>query len=221
MRYFLLLFTLCVVAVLGILGFRASKTTQRGHFRKPPLYIFPDMEWQLKLRPQKDNGFFANGRSSQLPVAGTIPRGEPIQTATGAVYPYEDAPVNTGRIAGTTNFIELNPLPISAGLLKRGQQRFTINCSPCHGQLADGNGITKKLEAMPVVANLHDKRIVEMGDGEIFYVISNGRNNMGAYGPNVTVEDRWAIVAYLRALQLARLGTLEDVPENLRGTLKK
>ena len=145
----------------------------------------------------------------------------PIQTEAGPVYPYEDAPVNTGRITGTTNFVEINPLPITAALLKRGQQRFTINCSPCHGQLADGNGITKKIGAMAVVANLHDERIVEMTDGEIFYVITNGRNLMGVYGANVTVEDRWAIVAYLRALQLSQLGTIDDVPEALRATLKK
>ena len=74
---------------------------------------------------------------------------------------------------------------------------------------------------MAVVANLHDKRIVEMTDGELFYIITNGRNNMGAYGANVTVEDRWAIVAYLRALQLARLGTIDDVPPQLRASLKK
>ena len=80
--------------------------------------------------------------------------------------------MNTGLVAGTTNFVENNPLPVTAELLKRGQQRFTINCSPCHGQLADGNGITKKIGAMAVVANLHDKRIVEMADGELFHVIT-------------------------------------------------
>jgi mono/diheme cytochrome c family protein len=215
MRYFLGILLLGAAVVVGILGFRGS------HFRKPPLYIFPDMEWQLKLRPQKPNGFFANGLSSQPPVPGTIARSSPLQTAEGAVYPYQDAPVNTGFVPGTTNFVELNPLPITAKLLKRGQQRFTINCSPCHGQLGDGNGITKRIGAMPVLANLHDKRIVEMGDGELFYVITNGRNNMGAYGPNVTTEDRWAIVAYLRALQLSQLGTIDDVPQELRATLKK
>jgi mono/diheme cytochrome c family protein len=215
MRYFVAIFVVCVVATLGILGFRGS------HSRKPPLYIFPDMEWQFKLRPQKPNDFFANGRSSQLPVAGTIPRGSPLQTANGLVYPYEDAPVNTGRVPGTTNFVEVNPMRITAGLLKRGQQRFNINCSPCHGQLADGKGITKQIGAMAVVGDLHDKRIVGMGDGELFYVITSGRNNMGAYGPNITVEDRWAIVAYLRALQLARLGTIDDVPQELRANLKK
>ena len=215
MRYFLAIFLVCVGVTVGILGVRGS------HFRKPPLYIFPDMERQLKLRPQKPNPFFTNGISSQLPVAGTIARGAVIQTAAGPVYPYEDSPVNTGRIAGTTNFVELNPLAITAALLKRGQQRFTINCAPCHGQLADGNGITKKLGVMPTVANLHDTRIVELPDGEIFYVITNGRNTMGAYGPNVTVEDRWAIVAYLRALQLSQLGTLDDLPEAERAMLKK
>ncbi len=215
MRYFFLFLLLSIVAVVGVLGFRGT------HFRKPPLYIFPDMEWQLKLRPQKPNGFFANGISSQPQVPGTIARGTPVLTTDGPVYPYVDAPVNTGMASGTTNFVATNPLPITAALLKRGQQRFTINCSPCHGQLGDGNGITKKIGAMAIVANLHDKRIVEMGDGELFYVITNGRNNMGAYGPNVTVGDRWAIVAYLRALQLAQLGSLDDVPPELRATLKK
>jgi mono/diheme cytochrome c family protein len=215
MRYFLAIFALCVAATVGMLGFRGS------HFRKPPLYIFPDMEFQLKLRPQTPNAFFPSGLSSQMPVAGTIPRGAPIQTATGKVYPFEDATVNTGRIAGSTNFVEVNPLPITAALLKRGQQRYTINCSPCHGQLGDGNGITKKIGAMAVVGNLHDKRMVDMPDGELFFVITNGRNLMGAYGPNITVEDRWAVVAYLRALQLSQLGSIDDVPENLRASLKK
>lgn len=215
MRYFLAIFALSVLAVVSVLGFRGT------HFRKPSLYIFPDMEWQFKLRPQKPNGFFPNGRSSQMHVAGTIPRGTPLETAAGPVFPYEDAPVNTGLITGTTNFVEVNPLPITAALLKRGQQRFTINCSPCHGQLADGNGIIKKINAMAVVANLHDKRIVEMGDGELFYVITHGRNLMGPYGPSVTVPDRWAIVAYLRALQLSQLGSVDDLPQELRDTLKK
>jgi len=215
MRYFLAILILATAAVVGVLGFRGT------HFRKPSLYIFPDMEWQLKLRPQKPSGFFANGRTSQLPVPGTIARSAPIATAAGLVYGYQDAPVNTGLITGTTNYIDSNPMPITSALLRRGQQRFTINCSPCHGQLADGNGITKKIGAMAVVANLHDARIVKMTDGELFYVITNGRNLMSGYGPNVTVEDRWAIVAYLRALQFSQLASIDDVPEALRASLKK
>jgi len=215
MRYFLFIFGLSVVVVMLLLGPRGR------HFSKPPLYIFPDMERQLKLRPQKDNTFFTNGISSQLPVPGTIPRSAPIQTANGKIYPFEDSSVNTGFVTGTTNFVENNPMPIRRSMLLRGQQRFQINCSPCHGATAEGTGITKKIGAMAVVANLHDKRIVEMPDGELFYVITNGRNLMGAYGPNVAVEDRWAIIAYLRALQLARLGSMDDVPKDLQGNLKK
>jgi cbb3-type cytochrome c oxidase subunit III len=215
MRYFIAIFVLGVAVVVGILGFRGT------HFRKPPLYIFPDMEFQLKLRPQKENGFFTNGLTSQLLIPGTVSRSTPLQSANGPVYPYEDSPVNTGHITGTTNFIENNPMPITESLLKRGQQRFTINCTPCHGATGEGKGITQKIGAMAVVANLHDKRIVELPDGEIFYVITNGRNLMGSYGANVTVEDRWAIVAYLRALQLSRLGKVDDVPQEMRAALKK
>lgn len=215
MRYFLAIFVVAVAVVVGILGFRGT------HFRKPPLYIFPDMEFQLKLRPQKENGFFTNGLTSQLHIPGTIARSTPLQTANGPVYPYEDSPINTGHITGTTNFVETNPMPITAALLKRGQQRFTINCTPCHGATGEGKGITQKIGAMAVVANLHDKRIVELPDGELFFVITNGRNLMGAYGANVTVEDRWAIIAYLRALQLSRLGSADDLPQELRATLKK
>lgn len=214
MRYFLLIFAVAVVLVMTIAGKRGAMS------RRSPIEVFPDMDRQLKLRPMQPNAFFANGVSSQPHPAGTIARSTPIQTAAGPVMPFEDAPVITGLVKGTTNFVELNPLTLNAALLARGQQRFTINCSPCHGQLGDGNGVTKKY-GMAVVANLHDKRIVTMGDGELFYVISNGRNLMQSYASQVDVQDRWAIVAYVRALQLARLGNLDDVPEPQRATLAK
>ncbi|MGA3284440.1 MAG: cytochrome c [Verrucomicrobiota bacterium] len=211
---FILIFLAGMAVVVGIAGFR-------GHLsRKPPIEIFPDMNRQLKLRPQQPNDFFANGVSSQLPPAGTIARSAPIQTVNGPVYPYEDAPVNTGRITGTTNFVETNLLPITAQLLQRGHERFDIYCAPCHGALGDGNGITKKLGLMPAVANLQDKRIVEMTDGEIFNTVTYGKNLMGAYGPMVPVEDRWAIIAYLRALQLSQLGSVDDLPPTQRAALK-
>jgi mono/diheme cytochrome c family protein len=214
MRYFLLIFLVVVLAGVGIAGKRGSLS------RRSPLYVFPDMRRQLKLRPQEPNAFFANGISSQLPVAGTIPRGKAIETTAGPVYPYELSAVYTGLVPGTTNYLENNPLPVTAELLARGRQRFTIYCSPCHGAEADGKGITQRIGAMAVVANLHDKRIVEMADGEIFSVITNGRNLMGAYGVNVPVEDRWAIISYLRALQLSWLGSTNDVPLELRANLK-
>ncbi len=201
-------------ATVGMLGFQGSL------MRKPPFELFPDMDRQAKLRPQEPNHFFANGISSQLPPAGTIARSAPIQTVNGQVYAFEDSPVNTGKISGTTNFVETNPLSVNEALLQRGRDRFDIYCAPCHGRLGDGNGITKKIGVMPAVANLHDKRIVELADGEIFNTVSNGKGLMGAVGPLLPAQDRWAVIAYLRALQLSWLGTKDDLPPAEQATLK-
>ena len=201
-------------ATVGILGFQGST------MRKPPFELFPDMDRQAKLRPQEPNHFFANGVSSQLPPAGTVARSQPIQTMNGEVYAFEDSPVNTGKISGTTNFVETNPLPVNEALLARGRDRFDIYCAPCHGRLGDGNGITKKIGVMAAVANLHDKRIVELTDGEIFDTITHGKSTMGAVGPLLPTQDRWAVVAYLRALQLSWLGSKDDLPPAQQAALK-
>jgi mono/diheme cytochrome c family protein len=218
MRYFLVGSLLLAVLVVSVAGLRGSK------FRRPPIEIFPDMVRQLKLRPQTVDNFFADGRSSRLPVSGTIARGVPFRLSASdpqqVAYPFEDAPVNTGRVRGATNFVETGPFEITDQLLARGRERFQINCAPCHGPLGDGNGVTKKL-GMTTVADLHLPRIVALPDGEIFYVITNGRNTMYPYGGQVPVEDRWAIIAYLRALQLTRLATVDDVPEPQRSLFTK
>jgi mono/diheme cytochrome c family protein len=203
------------VAVFGTLGLQGKMS------RKPPMELFPDMDRQAKLRPMEPNRFFANGVSSQLPPAGTVARSQPIETVNGAVYRFEDSPVNTGRATGTTNFVETNPLAVNAALVQHGHERFDIYCAPCHGRTGDGNGITKKIGVMPAVANLHDKRIVEMADGEIFNTVSNGKGLMGAAGPLLPTEDRWAVIAYLRALQLSWLGTANDLTAEQSAVLTK
>jgi mono/diheme cytochrome c family protein len=215
MRYFLAIFALCVLATVGVLGFRGT------HFRRPPLYIFPDMERQPKLRPQTANAFFDNGMSSRLPVTGTVARSQPVHVGDKLVYPWQDSPLTTGLVTGTTNFVELNPLPVTDELMHRGQQVFDITCAACHSKVGDGNGTPKRIGAMAVVGNLHDKRIVELTDGELFNTISYGKNLMQGYAANLPVQDRWAAIAYLRALQLSRLGALDEVPEAMRGSLKK
>jgi mono/diheme cytochrome c family protein len=207
MRYFLLIFVILCLAVYFAAGRRGSIS------RKPPLEIFPDMDKQPKLRPQTYNEVFENGLSSQLPVAGTVARGTP----------YEDTPMNTGKVPGTTNWVATIPIPVTAELLERGQQRFTISCSPCHGQLGDGKGITSKF-GMAVIGDLHDtktRKVVQQADGELFNTITYGKNLMGAYGGLITVEDRWAIIAYVRTLERSRLASLQDVPADVRPTLMR
>ena len=200
-------------AIVGIAGFRG------GLSRQPPIEIFPDMNRQLKLRPQQPDSFFPNGVSSQLPPPGTIARSEPIQTVNGKVYAFEDSPVNTGFTA-MGDYVDVNPLPVTMPLLRRGREQFDIFCAPCHGRLGDGNGITKKIGDMPAVANLHEKRFVEMPDGELFDRITYGRGLMPAYGPLIPTKDRWAIIAYLRALQLSWLGSTNDLKAEQRAALK-
>ncbi|MDR3458823.1 MAG: cytochrome c [Verrucomicrobiae bacterium] len=213
--------SILLIGTAVLVGAFCTLGLQGKMMRKPPMELFPDMDRQAKLRPMEPNRFFANGVSSQLAPEGTIARSQPIETADGAVYHFEDSPVNTGRVTGTTNFVQNNPLAINLPLLERGRDRFDIYCSACHGRLGDGNGITKKIGAMPTVANLHDSRIIKMADGEIFNTITYGKSTMGAAGPLVGTEDRWAIIAYLRALQLSHLGSVDDLTPEQAAALKK
>jgi hypothetical protein len=217
MRYFLLGWLLIVVVGVSIAGFRGDLS------RHAPFEIFPDMKRQPKLKPQKTSRFFADGRSSRLPVPGAIAQTGPYEMMNGMnqapVFPYEDVPFNTGREAGATNFVETLPVSISLPLLHRGRERYDIFCAPCHSPVGDGNSAMRKL-GMTVVANLHEERFLQMTDGELFHVISDGRGLMGPYAALIDVEDRWAVIAYLRALQRSRLGDIEDVPAPLRAQLQ-
>lgn len=204
MRYFIFGLVLVGLLVMGVAGFRGKIS------RQPAIEVFPDMDRQPKIRPQTPSSFFADGRASRLPVEGTVARGSR----------FLDVPANTGMLTGTTNFVATNPLPVDMKVMARGQQRFEIYCAPCHGLTGEGDGITKSF-GMGTVANLHDPRIVQLPDGELFYVITHGRNLMGPYASQIDTEDRWAVVAYLRALQLARLGTPQDLPEAQRAAFTK
>jgi len=197
--YFCLGFLLLSLAVFAIAGKRGSMS------RKPPIELIPDMDRQPKIRPQTRSAFFADGLSSRLPVSGTVARGSN----------FEDIPANTGHETGKTNFVATIPVKVDELVMARGRERYAIYCAPCHSPIGDGNGVTKKL-GMAIVANLHDKRIVEMTDGELFHIVTNGRNNMGPYGDKLEPQDRWAVIAYLRALQLSRLGVAGDKPGVLK-----
>lgn len=204
MRHMMLMLGLAVVLVLSVAGPRGCAS------RRPPIEIVPDMDRQPKLRPQAQSPLFPDGRSSRPPVEGTIAR----QAA------WDDSPENTGRDRGTTNDVVVLPVPVTSSLLERGQERFGIHCQPCHGPLGDGRGITSRYGMIPA-ANFHDPRLVRMADGEWFRVITEGRNQMAAYASQVPAPDRWAIVAFLRALERSRLGSIEDIPEPLRAEWRK
>jgi len=224
LRGFLLISLLLTIAIIAVFGFRGQKSTGS------PLEIFPDMVRQMKVRAQAPLNFFADGRGSRLPVAGTIPIGyempKPETMAaieTAQAHPRVSFSVgtdyyNTGKMGGSwgTGI----PVEVSPELMERGQQRFSITCAMCHGATAAGNGIIKQ-HGLATVVTLQDERIRKMSDGEIFNTITNGKNTMMAYGPNIIVADRWAIIAYLRALQRSQNAAIADVPEEHRGELEK
>jgi mono/diheme cytochrome c family protein len=112
------------------------------------------------------------------------------------------------------------PVEVNEQLMERGRQRFAITCAMCHGATAAGDGITKQY-GLATVVTLQDDRIRKMADGEIFNTITNGKNTMMAYGPNVVVADRWAIICYLRALQRSQNTMVADVPPEHRADLDR
>lgn len=217
LRYFFILFALLVVVVVSMAGFRGQ------FFKEPPIEIFPDMDHQPKVKAQVPSKFFADGRGNRLPVPGTVPVGysSPLRDQeTGEIVkmegPYKDIAFgalpdyyNTGKIGdrwGTGI-----PLEVTMEVMDRGRERYNISCKVCHGAVGLGNGITTEF-GLAAVANLQLERIRVMADGEIFNTITHGKNTMMGYGHNIQVEDRWAIIAYIRALQRAQNATIEDVP---------
>lgn len=229
-RGFLLIFLLIGIAIVAVFGFRGQTSTGS------PIEVFPDMVRQPKVRAQAPLGFFADGRGARVPVAGTVPLGydmpkagsEPAPGAAPAPGEMNAQPhlgfsggtdyYNTGKMGAFwgTGF----PVQVDEKLMGRGKQRFDINCAVCHGPTAAGNGITKQY-GLATVVTLQDDRIRKMADGEIFNTITNGKNTMMAYGPNIPVSDRWAIIAYLRALQRSQNATEADVPPEHRAELDK
>jgi mono/diheme cytochrome c family protein len=229
LRGFLLISLLFTIAIIAVFGFRGQTSTG------PPLEVFPDMVRQMKVRAQAPLNFFSDGRGPRLPVAGTVPIGyempkpEAIATPAAAGVEAREAHPRVSFSAGTDYYNTGKmgdqwgtgiPLEMTGELMERGKQRFNITCAMCHGAAAAGNGITKQY-GLATVVTLQDDRIRKMSDGEIFNTITNGKNTMMAYGPNVIVADRWAIITYLRALQRSQNAAIADVPEDHRAELEK
>ncbi|HUJ42258.1 MAG TPA: cytochrome c [Opitutaceae bacterium] len=211
MRYAYYVTAFLVVLTISIAGFRGRRSTQ------PPIEVFPDMDRQAKYKPQAPSSFFADGRADRPLPAGVVPRGRTI--APDPDFLRADDFLYRGKTA-TGEFARGFPpqLVIDENFLLRGRERFTIYCSPCHGALGDGKGITNGY-GMVTTASYHDDRIRQMAEGEIFNTITFGKNTMFPYADKLSPEDRWAVIAYVRALERARQGTLADVPADHKADL--
>lgn len=159
----------------------------------------PHMTDQPRVDTLQASEAFPDGLGQRHAVAGTIARGElPANT-----------PVETGLRDGRS--VPSNPLPLSQDLLNRGQQRFKIYCLPCHGMAGFGDGMVVQ-RGFPAPPSYHIDRLLKTRDGDLFKVITHGFGRMPPFGKRIEPRDRWAIVAYVRALQLSQGAALEELP---------
>jgi len=222
LRTFFILLGLSLVLLVAVAGFRGQKGT------KPPIEIFPDMDHQPKVKAQVPSRFFADNRGNRLPVPGTVPMGYEMPHSKEEPFPNE-GPYRSVRFSAGTDYASTGrfgdqwgtgiPLPVTAELMQRGRERFTIFCAVCHGAGGGGNGVAGQY-GLVAIADLHQPRLVDIADGEIFNTVTHGKNTMLGYGDRIPVNDRWAIVAYVRALQMAQTAGIGDVPADERAKLE-
>ena len=158
---------------------------------KPPIHPNQNMDVQNRFNAQEQNAFFADGRAMRTPVQGTVARGGLRQDTE--LYEGVDA---RGQLVSEI------PVPVTRDLVYRGKDRYDIYCAPCHGGTGDGQGIIMTGQYGYVPApNFHTDYIREQPDGHFYSAITNGIRSMPSYATQIKVEDRWAIVSYIRALQ--------------------
>ena len=167
---------------------------------RPPIHVNPSMDDQPKVLPQTASAFFFDGSSMRQPVPGTIP--------IGGLK--EDAVFFTGKGAND-QFVATIPVTMDEAGLERGRQRYVIYCQPCHDARGDGKGILFQRGSVPT-ATFHQDKVLKYPDGQIFDVITNGFGLMPGYKWPIPASDRWAIVAYVRALQRDRQARAANAP---------
>ncbi len=165
-------------------------------------YLKQDMAYQPKNRPLSPSDFFDDGRSERPLVENTVARGS---IADDELFVPKDS----------TNF----PLPVNRELLERGEERYKIFCTPCHGLQGDGNGMVA-MRGMKHPPTFHQERLRQAPNGYFYDNITNGFGAMYGYSAQIPPRDRWAIIAYVRALQLSRNAKIADLPASLRGRLE-
>ncbi|UCH27995.1 MAG: cytochrome c [Trueperaceae bacterium] len=158
---------------------------------------------QPKAELYEASPYFSDGSSARPLVEGTVSRQRGSIDAT-----YVSGQDENGLLS------EL-PIPVSLGLLQRGQERYNIYCSPCHNYSGDGQGMIVQ-RGFPSPTSFHDQRLRDATVGYFYNAMTNGFGRMLSYASRIPPEDRWAIAAYIRALQLSQYATLEDVPEDIR-----
>ncbi len=186
---------LLVLAVAALVPFALVFKARQTPSSLPRIHLLQGMDNQPRFKSQQANPLFADTREARPPVEGTVARGD-LE---------DDDAFEKGTRGGT--FVETFPMPVTEPLLAHGQERFKIYCAPCHGLAGYGDGIVAiradRLQEGTFVppTSMHSKTVLARPVGHLFNTITNGIRTMPPYGPQIPVADRWAIVAYVRALQ--------------------
>ncbi|MGA2701076.1 MAG: cytochrome c [Isosphaeraceae bacterium] len=218
MRVVIVVLTLLTGVVVSLMGFRGTVSERR------PFIIVTDQVIQPRFEPQGESPFFKDGRMMRTPPAGTVPfGGADYESDAGSPrlnpdFLQEDDRYYRGKQG--TAWVTKIPVKLDLELLRRGQERYEIYCSPCHGATGSGNGVMTQY-GLVGVATITDAFHALMPEGEYFNVITNGKGRMLGYGPQIKVGDRWAIVAYIRALSRSQNAKIGDVPEAKRAELSQ
>jgi mono/diheme cytochrome c family protein len=203
---------LLIVIVVTTFGARGH------HFTRPPFEIFPDMNYQDKVKDQVGSAFFADGMASRAPIPGTVAEEMPATIDYWASGKWDEThwgdgiPVHQARDGAPA-------LQVDGENMARGRERYTIDCAVCHGGTGAGNGITSKY-GLNGAANYNTDRLRQASDGDIFNTIGNGKGQMMGYGYNLSIDDRWRIVMYVRALQRAADASIADASHKERKQLE-
>jgi mono/diheme cytochrome c family protein len=201
------------VGLTGLLAASALTGCRGTPSADPPIHLNPNMDNVTYIQGQEGNPHFADGRGMRPQVAGTIAN----SSAADDNHLQEDGHKYRGKADG--GWATTLPMPLTADLLDRGEQRYNIYCQPCHGQTGmENGGIVPVRAGNWLVPSLHGDRQRSYAVGQLFDIISNGINTMPSYRSQIPTEDRWAIAAYVRTLQLSHATTIETVPADVAKT---
>jgi len=207
--------TLAVVVVVGLIPLGHTALARVKRSASPRMSIIRDMDKQPKYRPQSESKFFADGSAMRIPPFGAVARGESRR----------DTRFYEGRIG--REWVTTFPMKVTPEFIKRGEERYRIYCATCHGLAGYGDGITAKraqeLQQPNWVppASFHTDTVRSRPVGHIFNTITNGLRKMPSYGSQIPPEDRWAIIAYIRALQKSQYAEVEKLPPELANEIEK
>jgi mono/diheme cytochrome c family protein len=211
-----IMYVLLILASAATIPFAMAAYARESRSPLPRHHIVPDMDFQQKFKAQRQNLFFADKRADRPQIDGTVASGE-LQ---------DDEHYFAGKVNGTFARTFPAQVPIDDATSLRGKERFGIYCTPCHGQVGEGDGMVAQRAAslsegtwVPP-SNVTDERLRLLPVGELFNTITNGVRNMPGYGRQIPAEDRWAIILYVRALQRSRASELKDLSDQERASLK-